>query len=706
MKQKVIFIIALIAILPFTNRCDYSRNGNINKYYSDPYPEVKLNQFYQLPVGNVQPQGWLRKELIAWAEGITGHLHEYKKGIFWNTWDNRKYKRKSWWPYEHQAYWADGLFQLAYILNDEKLKNIADDFIDKVLAGQKEDGYFGAWPEDPYNNNGDIYTQSLISLALLSYQSATGDQRIIPALQKAFKHIYVNCKPIPDSTGYLPLAWQGGSYGWPSASHIIYPVLWVYSKTGDREILDFAKLIYKAGQEITPIGRGGFRSEIQVKNLLLSGNTFYDKHGVDATELLRIPAMYYLYSGNSDDLIASIKGIDKIERYFDQVYGAPTSDEQLREPGATNSTETCTQSTWSATKQTMFAITGDVHYADGVERIVFNIGPGSRKPDGKAIQYFSAPNQVACTEKSNKAPQNLPDRHSFCPDGDWTTPCCIGESNRLYPNFVKDAMWLASRDNGLAGVCYGPCKVSARVSKKGETVTIIEKTNYPFEEKIVFDFSSGKPVKFPLYLRIPGWCHDADIKINGQTYKDDLIPGRMIRIERTWNSGDSVELYIPLKISLSIWNNSSVAVERGPLVYSLKIKQNWEKIGERFPGFPDWKCLPGSDWNYALCLFLENPGWKKNFERFPLISLDYPADSYFTVKYNEVPEDSYPWEFSPIELICKGKKVDNWKLLEDNVTPNVPQSPVINKNPEEEISLIPFGCGPIRITYFPVAEKQ
>jgi hypothetical protein len=93
-------------------------------------------------------------------------------------------------------------------------------------------------------------------------------------------------------------------------------------------------------------------------------------------------------------------------------------------------------------------------------------------------------------------------------------------------------------------------------------------------------------------------------------------------------------------------------------------------------------------------------------KKFPLVSREYTADSYFTVKYNEVPEDSYPWEFPPIELTCIGKKVDNWKLLKDNVTPEVPQSPIINNNPEETITLIPFGCSPIRITYFPIAEKQ
>jgi hypothetical protein len=705
MEKIVKVVITLITSVIILFGCNSHTTEKNNNYYSDPYPVEKLYQFIQLPVGAVQPNGWLRKELQSWADGITGHLQEYRGDAFWNTWDNRRFRNEHppvpgdpWWFFEHQAYWAEGLFQLAYMLDDNRLKNIAGEFVDKVLAGQNKDGYFGGFPDKPYSNDGDIYTQSLITQALLSYHSATNDPRILPALQKAYRNIYLKCKPLQGPDSLLPVAWRGGSYGWPSASHIIYPILLVYSKIGDQQLLDLAELIYKAGQR----GKQERHSDLQIKNLILSGNTFYDMHGVDATEVLRIPAIHYLISGNPEDLNASINGIDKIERYCQQAHGGPSSDEQLREPGSINNTENCTESTWSSTKQTLFAITGNVHYADGIEKIVFNIGPGSRKPDGKAIQYYSAPNQVACTDVSNRAPLTFPNRHSFCPDGDSLCMCCIGESNRLYPNFVKNAMWLASKDNGLAGSCYGPCTVSAKVGEKGDIVTIEEKTNYPFDEKIGFNISSGRPVDFPLYLRIPGWCGNATIKINEQIYSNNLNPGRMVRIERVWKKGDYIVLSLPMKINFSIWNNSSVAVERGPLVYSLKIKQKWEKLRERHHGFADWKCMPGNDWNYALCFYLENSGPKM----FPLISRTYEADSYFKVKYNKIPEDSYPWEFPPIELICKGKKVDNWQLLDKDVTPEVPQSPVINKNVEEDITLIPFGCAPIRITYFPIAEKQ
>ena len=71
-----------------------------------------------------------------------------------------------------------------------------------------------------------------------------------------------------------------------------------------------------------------------------------------------------------------------------------------------------------------------------------------------------------------------------------------------------------------------------------------------------------------------------------------------------------------------------------------------------------------------------------------------------------MPEGSSPWEFSPIELTCKARKVNGWELLENEVTPDVPQSPVTTDSPEERITLVPYGCTRIRITHFPIAPES
>ena len=267
-------------------------------------------------------------------------------------------------------------------------------------------------------------------------------------------------------------------------------------------------------------------------------------------------------------------------------------------------------------------------------------------------------------------------------------------------------MWLASADRGLVAACYGPSTVSAKVGAKGTLVTITEKTNYPFEETIRFEYQSTASVEFPFYLRIPGWCKQASIKIDGKSFAESPRTGKMIRIERLWAAGDRVELDLPMTINLSRWDKDAVAVERGPLAYSLKIKQLWKKVDKRFPDFPGWEVRPGSPWNYALCFDLQKSHPTQLPDPFTLIPKGRTYDSYFTVRYPKVPEGSNPWEHPPIELVCKGKKVDGWELLDGDATPDVPQSPVINDNPQEEITLIPYGCAPIRITYFPVAPLK
>lgn len=315
--------------------------------YADQYPGVVSPKFLLLPVGAVKPQGWLQTTMRSSGEGITGHLQEYRSDSIWRTWDDRAYRGKLqleqhgnlshevWWPYEQQSYWADGLVQLAYILDDQRLKKIADEFISKTLAGQTSEGYMGGWPDHPYTNtdDGDIYTQGHIMRVLISYYNATADPRVIPAMQKALRHISTHCPPMLDKDGRLPSAWWAGSAKWPIASQIIYSCLWVYSKTGDEQVMNLANMTFKATQEAARnTGEDDGPSDIKLASLLSDADDLYTMHGVDLTLLLKIPANHYLFSGNPQELNASIKGIEKVDRFSGQVHGGPAADEPWANP--------------------------------------------------------------------------------------------------------------------------------------------------------------------------------------------------------------------------------------------------------------------------------------------------------------------------------------------------------------------------------------
>src|ERR1700691_2566892 len=91
------------------------------------------------------------------------------------------------------------------------------------------------------------------------------------------------------------------------------------------------------------------------------------------------------------------------------------------------------------------------------------------------------------------------------------TECCTGKVNRAMPNYVT-RRWMWS-DAGLAAVLYGPSEVHAKIS--GQSIRITEDTDYPFRDTVNFRVKMERPQTFSLYLRIPEWCSQAGIKVNG-----------------------------------------------------------------------------------------------------------------------------------------------------------------------------------------------
>ena len=111
----------------------------------------------------------------------------------------------------------------------------------------------------------------------------------------------------------------------------------------------------------------------------------------------------------------------------------------------------------------------------------------------------------------------------------------------------------------------------------GKTVAIQETTDYPFEDVIRFKFTLDEPQSFPLHLRIPGWCEAAKICINGMA--DRTAPGgQIIQVKRLWKSGDVLELQLPAKLAASRWYADAATIERGSLIFGLRIGESWKRV--------------------------------------------------------------------------------------------------------------------------------
>ena len=99
---------------------------------------LTLLAFAPLPLGAIQPAGWLREQLRIQADGLGDHLDEFWPDVAESGWIGGG--AEGW---ERGPYWLDGLAPLAFLLNDERLLGKARRWVDEILARQAPDGWLG-----------------------------------------------------------------------------------------------------------------------------------------------------------------------------------------------------------------------------------------------------------------------------------------------------------------------------------------------------------------------------------------------------------------------------------------------------------------------------------------------------------------------------------------------------------------------------------
>jgi hypothetical protein len=337
----------------------------------------------------------------------------------------------------------------------------------------------------------------------------------------------------------------------------------------------------------------------------------------------------------------------------------------------------------------MIAITGDPEMMDHLERIAYNALPAQVSDDFSSRQYFQQANQVKLTRDRHNFYEEDHHGHTDLCFGLLTGyPCCTCNLHQGWPKLVTH-LWYATPDGGLAALLFGPSRVTANVGN-GAEVTIREETTYPFEDRIRFKIHTEDPVRFPFHLRIPGWCEEFTVRINGKLLEAEVDNGIVI-LDLAWNDGDELVLEMPMEIRFSRWVENSVSVERGPLVYVLRIGEEWTRVKnpDKYGDF--FEVRPTDPWNYGL---LESA------------ILD-PGTGFEWVDLG-LQQGQYPWNLTsaPVILRTRGKTIPDWTLYRDMAGPLPHSLPLkhLQEKEAEEITLIPYGCSTLRITEFPVVR--
>jgi hypothetical protein len=613
-------------------------------------PPLAPGAFAQLPLTSVTPRGWLRDQLEIQAGGLSGHLDE-----FWpDVGPQSAWLGGTGEGWERGPYYLDGLVPLAYLLDDAKLIAKARKWVDWTLEHQRPDGAIG--PE----KNLDWWPNMLMLKALTQYQEATGDARVIPLIERYFAYQARNLadRPLREWAIYR---WQDEALS----------VIWLYNRTGDKSLLDLARKLHQQGHDWeAQFANFGYTDRVEKSQATLS------THGVNNAMALKAAAVWSLVTNNGADREAAYRMLRELDLYHSLPNGIFSADEHYAGRNPSQGTELCAVVEAMFSLETEIAILGDAVFGDHLEKIAFNPLPGTFTKDMWGHQYDQQPNQVMCSLANRNWATNGPDSNLFGLEPNFG--CCTANMHQGWPKFAA-SLWMAVPGGGLAAVAYAPSEVHTTLPGS-VPVTIVEDTEYPFRDRIRLTANPAKPIQFPLVLRIPGWAEGARVTVNGDPV-NDVQPGRFLRIERTWNPGDRIELHFPMAIRVTKWYHNSIAVERGPLVYSLALGETWSKLKQVGPAV-DWEVFPSSPWNYALAVDLGNPA------------------ASFTVKEHPITKQPFDVEAAPVVLQAKGRRLTSWEI-EESSAGTLPVSPVSSKQPEESLRLVPYGAAKLRITAFP-----
>ena len=432
-----------------------------NPNYIQNRPPLRLTPFIELPLGAIEPLGWLRDQLEIQAEGLTGHLGEFWEDVGPNSgWLGGT--GESW---ERGPYYLDGLLPLAYLLKDDLLIARTQLWIEWTLASQGEDGQFGP------KVNEDWWSSMIMLKVLIQYAEVTGDERVVPFLTNYFRFQITELKDRP-------------LIGWSQArgGENILCIQWLYNRTGEAFLLELADLVHQQTFDWTdifthfPFWRPQHQYDLRA-------------HVVNVAMALKEPALYYLHSGNPVHRDAAPKGIQALMTYHGQVHGMFSGDELLAGTHPSQGVELCAVVEYMFTLENLVRILGDAVYADMLEKVAFNALPATITADWRAHQYDQQVNQVMCTVAKRNWTANGDESNLFGLEPNYG--CCTANMHQGWPKFAA-RLWMATGDAGIAALSYAPCRVQALVADS-VPVSLTVGTAYPFNEDITISVQLPGP---------------------------------------------------------------------------------------------------------------------------------------------------------------------------------------------------------------------
>jgi len=252
-------------------------------------------------------------------------------------------------------------------------------------------------------------------------------------------------------------------------------------------------------------------------------------------------------------------------------------------PNATAYSETCAQIGLALWAHRMLLIEPNAEYADVMERVLYNGFLSGLSLSGTKFFYQ---NRLASRGDYRRQPW-------------YRCACCPSNVVRIYPQIGR--FIYAANNKSVYVNLYAAGKAQLQVG--GTDVSLTQQTRYPWDGKIRLTIDPEQAASFDLYLRIPGWCRDAEtpgglyrtdnvsdvaVAINGQTVEVPALEQGYLRLNREWQAGDTIDLDLPMTIQRAhahprvAADRGRVALQRGPIIYCVEAVDHDAAVRQMF----------------------------------------------------------------------------------------------------------------------------
>ena len=432
----------------------------------------------------------------------------------------------------------DSAVRFAAHTGDREVIRLKNHLVEETIETQEDDGYIGIKPPGQRMwKLWDMHEMAYLVIGLTSDYELFGEERSLKAASALMDYLIRRWSAEPGRFNPHITVFM-------AVTGLEEALLMLHDATGDKRYLDFCVDFRKLPEWDAPIVLGRWGP--------IAGHAYAYLH--------RCLAQLRLHQIKSaPGLLRKTREVMNFLREGDGllINGVVSKHEcwTNNQDGSEGLGETCATAYLIRVYDELLRMKQDSLYGDMMERSIYNGLFAAQSPDGRRLRYYVP----------FDGPRKYFNRDTYC------CPCNYRRIVAELPSLVYYRF-----EDGLAVNLYALSEAEFELAG-GPNVTIRQQTDYPNSGEVKITLTPSESAAFPVFLRIPGWCENARVSVNGESVDESVAGGQFFTLKREWNKGDEIKIKMPMRLRLVRGRQAQagqVAVMRGPQLFCLNPDRN------------------------------------------------------------------------------------------------------------------------------------